>query len=211
MYTRGAPALAGDHSLTTGAHMQRVPPPSTFTISPVTKLARSEQRKRTTAATSSDVPMRPSGTLPMARPSYCSAVTSRVATLNCARYQDTRWVCEEHPDKPMGHDGSKGAGRPVSGLQSAARRQGADPAARLQRLIAPGAAVLAGARDRRRARGLTAACHIHVGRPRRKPSQSPAEVFLNRNCRRCLPTRKRGTVRHLYRSTAGLPFPSSAK
>jgi hypothetical protein len=33
-------------------------------------------------------------------------------TLNCARDEDTRWTCEEHPDKPMGHDGCKGAGDP---------------------------------------------------------------------------------------------------
>ena len=31
---------------------------------------------------------------------------------HCARCQDTRWTCEEHPDKPMGHDGCKSAGDP---------------------------------------------------------------------------------------------------
>ena len=35
--------------------------------------------------------------------------------LKCARCQDTRWVCEEHPDKPMGYDGCKGAGDPCLG------------------------------------------------------------------------------------------------
>ena len=32
--------------------------------------------------------------------------------MNCARCQDIRWVCEEHPDKPMEHDGCKGVGMP---------------------------------------------------------------------------------------------------
>ena len=32
--------------------------------------------------------------------------------MNCARCQDTRWTCEEHPDKPMRHDGCNGAGDP---------------------------------------------------------------------------------------------------
>jgi hypothetical protein len=32
--------------------------------------------------------------------------------MTCARCHDTHWTCEEHPDKPMGHDGCKGAGDP---------------------------------------------------------------------------------------------------
>jgi hypothetical protein len=32
--------------------------------------------------------------------------------MTCARCQDTRWVCEEHPEMPMGHDGCGGAGDP---------------------------------------------------------------------------------------------------
>ena len=32
--------------------------------------------------------------------------------MTCARCHDTRWTCEEHPDKPMGHDGCKGTGDP---------------------------------------------------------------------------------------------------
>jgi hypothetical protein len=31
--------------------------------------------------------------------------------MNCTLCQDTHWVCEGHPDKPMGHDGCKGAVR----------------------------------------------------------------------------------------------------
>jgi hypothetical protein len=34
------------------------------------------------------------------------------AAMTCARCHDTHWTCEEHPDKPMGHDGCKGAGDP---------------------------------------------------------------------------------------------------
>jgi hypothetical protein len=30
----------------------------------------------------------------------------------CASCQDRHWVCEEHPDKPVGHGGCKGAGDP---------------------------------------------------------------------------------------------------
>lgn len=30
----------------------------------------------------------------------------------CTRCQDTRWVCEAHPDKPMDHDDCEGAGMP---------------------------------------------------------------------------------------------------
>ena len=36
----------------------------------------------------------------------------RMTLQNCARCQDTHWVCEEHPDKPMDHDGCGGAGMP---------------------------------------------------------------------------------------------------
>jgi hypothetical protein len=32
--------------------------------------------------------------------------------MTCALCLDVRWVCEEHPDKPMGHDGCRGAGDP---------------------------------------------------------------------------------------------------
>jgi hypothetical protein len=32
--------------------------------------------------------------------------------MTCARCQDTNWTCEEHPHKPMDHDGCKGAGDP---------------------------------------------------------------------------------------------------
>ena len=32
--------------------------------------------------------------------------------MNCTRCQDIRWICEEHPDKPMEHDACKGAGMP---------------------------------------------------------------------------------------------------
>lgn len=32
--------------------------------------------------------------------------------MTCSRCADTGWTCEEHPDKPMGHNGCKGAGDP---------------------------------------------------------------------------------------------------
>ena len=32
--------------------------------------------------------------------------------MKCERCQDTGWVCEEHPDKPLNHDGCQGAGEP---------------------------------------------------------------------------------------------------
>ena len=32
--------------------------------------------------------------------------------MNCKRCRESHWVCEEHPDKPMGHDGCKAAGDP---------------------------------------------------------------------------------------------------
>jgi hypothetical protein len=32
--------------------------------------------------------------------------------LRCKLCRDERWVCEEHPDQPMGHDGCRGAGVP---------------------------------------------------------------------------------------------------
>ena len=38
---------------------------------------------------------------------------------SCAYCQDTHWVCEEHPDKPMGHDGCRGAGDPCPACNSA--------------------------------------------------------------------------------------------
>jgi hypothetical protein len=30
----------------------------------------------------------------------------------CSRCADTGWICEEHPDKPMDHEGCVGAGMP---------------------------------------------------------------------------------------------------
>jgi hypothetical protein len=30
----------------------------------------------------------------------------------CKLCRGERWVCEEHPDQPMGHDGCRGAGVP---------------------------------------------------------------------------------------------------
>jgi hypothetical protein len=44
--------------------------------------------------------------------------------MNCARCHDTRWTCEEHPDKPSDHDGCEGAIHAVSGLQSVQSRHG---------------------------------------------------------------------------------------
>jgi hypothetical protein len=32
--------------------------------------------------------------------------------MSCTRCQDIRWICEEHPDKPMEHEGCKGTGMP---------------------------------------------------------------------------------------------------
>ena len=46
--------------------------------------------------------------------------------MKCTRCQDTRWVCGEHPDKPMGHDGCKGAGDPCP-VCNAAGSQAAPP------------------------------------------------------------------------------------
>jgi len=62
--------------------MQRVPPPSILMISPVTKLARAEQRNSTTAAHSSEVPSRPSGTDAMAQyaPPITNMLTDRQTT-----------------------------------------------------------------------------------------------------------------------------------
>jgi hypothetical protein len=41
---------------------------------------------------------------------------------DCPLCRDERWICEQHPDQPMGHDGSRGAGVPcpVWGLRRAA-------------------------------------------------------------------------------------------
>ena len=55
-------------------------------------------------------------------------VASRCNAMTCARCEDTHWVCEEHPDKPM----LQRRGRSVPRLQSAERRQGAGAAARLE-------------------------------------------------------------------------------
>ena len=41
--------------------------------------------------------------------------------MTCARCQDTRWVCEEHPDKPMDHDSCKGAGMPCPACNPSSR------------------------------------------------------------------------------------------
>ena len=49
--------------------------------------------------------------------------------MTCQRCHDTGWVCEEHHDKPMGHDGCLDAGRAVPRLQSVEPRQGAAIAA----------------------------------------------------------------------------------
>ena len=41
--------------------------------------------------------------------------------MNCKRCRESHWVCEKHPDRPMGHDGCKAAGdpRPVCNPASA--------------------------------------------------------------------------------------------
>jgi hypothetical protein len=31
---------------------------------------------------------------------------------DCTLCRDERWICEEHPDQPMRHDGCRGAGVP---------------------------------------------------------------------------------------------------
>ena len=41
--------------------------------------------------------------------------------MNCTRCQDIRWICEEHPDKPMEHDGCKGAGMPCPDCNPSSR------------------------------------------------------------------------------------------
>ena len=41
--------------------------------------------------------------------------------MNCARCQDIRWICEEHPDKPMEHDGCKGSGMPCPDCNPSSR------------------------------------------------------------------------------------------
>ena len=47
-------------------------------------------------------------------PTACSGSSQppTLPVMTCTRCQGTRWTCEEHPDKPMGHDGCKGAGDP---------------------------------------------------------------------------------------------------
>jgi hypothetical protein len=32
--------------------------------------------------------------------------------MSCPHCRDTGWVCEEHPNKPMDHEGCAGAGMP---------------------------------------------------------------------------------------------------
>jgi len=39
--------------------------------------------------------------------------------LSCPRCQDTGWICEQHPDKPFGHDRCMGPGDPCSACNSA--------------------------------------------------------------------------------------------
>jgi hypothetical protein len=39
----------------------------------------------------------------------------------CPCCRDTRWVCEEHPDKPMDHDGCEGAGKPCPDCNPSSR------------------------------------------------------------------------------------------
>lgn len=34
--------------------------------------------------------------------------------MKCKHCSDSQWVCEDHPDKPMNHDGCKGAGVPCA-------------------------------------------------------------------------------------------------
>ena len=46
------------------------------------------------------------------RPSPASATRGSSRGMNCPRCQDTPWVCEARPDKPMDHDNCKGAGMP---------------------------------------------------------------------------------------------------
>jgi len=41
--------------------------------------------------------------------------------MTCARCQDIRWICEEHPDKPMEHDGCKGSGMPCPDCNPSSR------------------------------------------------------------------------------------------
>ena len=41
--------------------------------------------------------------------------------MTCTRCNDTGWVCEEHPDKPMDHDGCLGAGEPCPDYNPSSR------------------------------------------------------------------------------------------
>ena len=48
-------------------------------------------------------------------------VAYRRNAMTCARCQDIRWICEEHPDKPMEHDGCKGSGMPCPDCNPSSR------------------------------------------------------------------------------------------
>src|SRR5688572_18698098 len=54
--------------------------------------------------------------------------------MNCARCQDIRWIREEHPDKPLEHDGCKGSGMPCSDCNPSAAPR-CRPCRRTLRLI----------------------------------------------------------------------------
>jgi hypothetical protein len=43
------------------------------------------------------------------------------AVMTCTRCQGSRWVCEEHPDQPMEHDGCKRAGMPCPDCNASSR------------------------------------------------------------------------------------------